>query len=268
MNKAADLRRKLMAKTRKDVQEKFSGDESHLVKAIGLIQTLDEISNIMFEQVREWYALYFPELERKVKDPEAYLRLVYELTEKENFTQKKVGEFYKNEKVAAELETLAKNSVGAKASKETIAEIKLLSLNSLNLKEERKFLSNYAENIAKKIMPNFSVIAGGVLAGKMLAKAGSLKKLSMMPASTIQILGADKAIFAHIKSGAKSPKHGLLFQHPIVSSVPKKLKGKAAKLVAAKLTIAVKADYFSKENISEKLKQDLDKKVSALKGTK
>ncbi len=265
MNKTSELRKKLMAKTKKEVKEKFSGDESHLVKAVGLMQTLDEISNILFEQVREWYGLYFPELGRKVREPEAYLKLVYGLTERNNFTKKKISEFYKNEEIASEVELLAKKGIGAEASKETIAEIKLLSLNSLNLKEERKLLSTYTENIAKKIMPNFSVIAGGVLAAKMLAKAGSLKKLAMMPASTIQILGADKAIFAHLKSGAKSPKYGLLFQHPMVSSLPKKLKGKAAKLVSAKLSIASKADYFSKKNIADKLKKDLEKKISALK---
>jgi nucleolar protein 56 len=262
--KAAELRKKLLAQAGREVKEKLSGDEAHLIKAVGLMQSLDEISNILFEQVSEWYSLYFPELGRKVKEPDTYLKLVYNLSEKENFRGEGIKKYIENDEKAAEIEKLPEKSVGGKAGKEAMAEIKLLALNTLNLREEKKYLAKYSEATAKKVMPNFSHIAGGVLSGKMLAKAGSLKKLALMPSSALQILGADKAIFAHLRSGAKSPKYGLLFQHPLVGSATRKHKGKVAKLVAAKLTVCAKADYLSGRFIAGELKKELDKKVSAL----
>lgn len=265
MSKIEEIRKRLMEQTKKQVQEKFSGDESNLIKAVSSIETIDELSNMIYEQAREWYALYFPELGRAVKEPEIYLRLAYELCKRENFTKGKIIELYKNEKKAEEIERLSKNSLGAEISEETLSEIKVLCLNALNLKEEKKYLANYTDILAKKIMPNISHIAGTMLAARLLAKAGSLKKLAIMPASAMQVLGADKAIFAHLRQGARSPKHGLIFHNPMISEAPRNERGRIARILSSKLAIAAKADYFSKNFIAEGLKKEMSKKLLMLK---
>lgn len=264
MNKAVELRKKFMAKARNAVKEKFEGEESHIIKAVLAAGALDEISNVLFEQTREWYALHFPELERKARDPETYLKLAGSLGDRKNFEKNAILAICGKEGLAEETSNLANNSMGGDAAEETIVEIKELAKTALGLKEERRRLNKYLESAATKAMPNFSRLAGGLLSAKMLAKAGSLKKLALMPSSTIQILGADKAIFAHLKAGAKSPKHGIIYQHPIVGGAPRNLKGKAAKLVASKLAIAAKADYFSKKFIAGELEKDMRDKAARL----
>jgi len=110
------------------------------------------------------------------------------------------------------------------------------------------------------IAPNLSHLAGSVLAAKLIAKAGSLRKLAMFPASTIQLLGAEKALFRAKKTNAKPPKHGLIFQHPYVHSKPRRLRGRAARVLSAKLTLAARADAFTGNQIGEGLRKQLEEK--------
>jgi nucleolar protein 56 len=110
--------------------------------------------------------------------------------------------------------------------------------------------------------PNVSDLAGPTLAAKLIEKAGGLKRMAMMPSSTLQILGAEKALYRALKTKARPPKHGLIFQHPYVNAAPRELRGLRARHLAAKLSIAARADAFSGNSIADQLKKELEEAAS------
>ena len=117
----------------------------------------------------------------------------------------------------------------------------------------------------KKIAPNCCEIIGPIITARLIALAGSMGILSKMPSSTIQILGAEKAFFRFKKDGGKNPKHGIIYQNKIINQAPKKYRGKISRLMATKLAIAVKADYYTKRDISKILKNDINIRLKELK---
>jgi|Deesub1362A_J573_1020465.scaffolds.fasta_scaffold00024_158 nucleolar protein 56 len=130
-----------------------------------------------------------------------------------------------------------------------------------DLKKLRRDIEDEINSGVARSMPNMSEIVGGIIAARLIEKAGSLKRLSSLPASTIQILGAEKSLFkamSRMKKGkkAKTPKHGIIFQHPFIRTLPKSLRGKMARFLASKLAIAARIDYYSGE-----LKEDLFESV-------
>ncbi|MGI0059657.1 MAG: NOP5/NOP56 family protein, partial [Nitrosotalea sp.] len=114
----------------------------------------------------------------------------------------------------------------------------------LDLFDLRQSLEKHIESQMELVAPNISVILGSAVGARILAKAGSLKRLATMPASTIQVLGAEKALFRALKTGAQPPKHGLLFQHQLVHAAPRWQRGKIARAIAAKAAIGARVDVF------------------------
>jgi len=124
------------------------------------------------------------------------------------------------------------------------------------VEKETKSLEEKIKNEMKKIAPNISSIAGPLIAARLLSQAGSLKKLAFLPASTIQVLGAEKALFRFKKEGGKPPKHGVIFQNPNINRAPRDKRGKIARVLASKISIAAKADAFTKNQVSDKLEKE------------
>lgn len=137
-----------------------------------------------------------------------------------------------------------------------------LETNTKLIEEEKQKLNEFVESEMKAEFPNFSVLATPIIGAKMLATAGSKKRLCFMPASTIQVLGAEKALFAHLRKNAKSPKHGHLFNHPFMQKLPRFKRGKAARIIAGKLSIALKQDYFNGENTSKEVLKEIEEKIA------
>ncbi len=259
------LRSRLLGKTREDIRERFSGREGHVVNAVSAIDELDAVFNTIYERVREWYGFHFPELEKEVKDAETYLRLVYALGERAEFSKGALEDTLgENNEKAGIIEKAAKSSMGSGAKEEDLAEVKLLALNALNLKEERAYLVKYIEGAMSELSPNFTELCGPVVGARLLARGGSLKKLAMMPSSTIQIIGAERALFQAKKTGGKGPKHGIVYQHPLVKEASRDNKGKMARALAGKLSIALKEDYFGKGKIASGLKEKLEARAKEL----
>ncbi|MBN1941360.1 MAG: hypothetical protein JW772_04225, partial [Candidatus Diapherotrites archaeon] len=230
---------------------------------------LDNVNNLLAEHAKEWHGMHFPELEKIVRDNALYLKLVYFLGERKNFEKKKLKEFIEDSTQLEIVEKKAKESMGSDIDALALAEIKLLALNALNLIEERKALEAFIEKEMNSLAKNFSAVAGAVLGAKLLAEAGNLKNLALMPSSTIQLLGAKKALFRHLKNRkARSPKYGFLYTHALVKTLPGPLKGKMARTISGKLCIAAKADYFGKGDISKNLLQQLEARAKALKESK
>ena len=138
-----------------------------------------------------------------------------------------------------------------------------------NLKELRKEIEREIEEVMKKIAPNMTELAGAKVAAKLLERAGSMEKLVRFPASKIQVIGAEKSLykaFSRMKKGkkAKVPKHGIIFLHPFIRTLPKSKRGKMARFLAAKLAIAAKIDYFRGE-VNESLYESIVKRYEELR---
>ncbi|MCK5635983.1 MAG: hypothetical protein KAH91_01075 [Thermoplasmatales archaeon] len=130
---------------------------------------------------------------------------------------------------------------------------------------EIKSLEKQIDNDMEKIAPNISKMTGPLIGARLISIAGSLERLATMPASTVQILGAEKAFFRYKKEGGKPPKHGVIFQHPYINKSPRAIRGKIARIFATKISIAAKADAFTKRDISKKLKEDLENRIREIK---
>ncbi len=261
------LRKSLIKRAKKQVQERYSETDVDIIRAISVLGDLDNTFNLLAENAIEWYGGHFPELQSIVRDNEAYLKIIKEFGEKENISEKKLSKLLGETGKEKKIEEISKSSMGSPVKKNALEELQLLASNTLELKSERKKLQEFIEKEMEKLTPNFSKVAGGVLGARLMANAGGLKQLAMMPASTMQLLGAEKALFRHLKNKKiNGPKYGFIYGHPIVKQVPGKNKGKAARSLASKLVLAARADYFgSKKDVSKEILASLEKRATELK---
>ncbi|MCK4364678.1 MAG: hypothetical protein KAW45_01370 [Thermoplasmatales archaeon] len=130
---------------------------------------------------------------------------------------------------------------------------------------EIKSLEQQIDNDMEKIAPNISKMVGPLIGARLISIAGSLERLATMPASTVQILGAEKAFFRYKKEGGKPPKHGVIFQHSYINKAPRSVRGKIARIFATKISIAAKADAFTKRDISKELNEVLERRIREIK---
>jgi nucleolar protein 56 len=120
-----------------------------------------------------------------------------------------------------------------------------------DLDDEAAELRTHVERTAPEVAPNLSALAGPVLAARLIALAGGLKELARKPAGTVQVLGAEEALFAHLRGHAPSPKHGVIFVHEAVQGTHPEHRGSAARALAGKLVIAARVDHYSGERKPE-----------------
>ncbi|HIQ51253.1 MAG TPA: hypothetical protein EYH54_04745 [Nautiliaceae bacterium] len=233
------VREIVLKQTAKKLRDSISEDQK-IISIIALVKDLDKIINILTERLREFYGLYVPELAK----------------------EENIIDLIKLDKEKALASYGIKESVGIDFDKDDLETLKLITQRLEELIEMRKKFLEYIDKKIKRLLPNFSYLATVKLAADFLEHSGSIEKLSKYPSSTIQVLGAEKALFLHLMKGTKPPKYGILYNHPLIKKVPQKQKGKAARALANKLSIAVKVDYnnlLKKERkfIADKLKKDL-----------
>jgi nucleolar protein 56 len=216
-------------------------EDNHIIQSINSIEELDKICNMLAKRIKEWYGYYFPEYAHDIADNEVFLRKIIAHDKKELMD-----------------ELSLKISMGPEIRSEDLDAILSYARQAADLYSERDKLKEYLDKIMKIYCPNITAITGSLIGAKLLEKAGSLKHLSMMPSSTIQLLGAEKALFRHLRNKRiRPPKHGLILSHPFV--MEKKDKGKAARIFSSKVSIASKVDYFKGEFIGDKLKEEMEK---------
>jgi nucleolar protein 56 len=219
----------------------------------GAMEEIDRSLNVFIERFREIYGLHFPEMNRIVDDHEKFLKIVETSGERENIENQ-------------ELKQLAAKSMGMNFRKEDIEAIQSFAMEINRLLKLKNDLIKYLEKILKEIAPNSVEIGGTLLVAKLISKSGGLEKLARMTSNTIQLLGSERALFRSLHSKGKipSPKYGYIVTHPLVQNSPPELKGKVARVLASKLSIAVKMDYYSKEYRGEKLKQELQERIKEI----
>jgi len=235
-----------------------------VAQAIQTLDDLDRTVNLFMARLREWYGVYFPELDRLIEKHETYARLVLKLCERENYTfDTVVAEGLPKERSELVAKT-AQSSMGADISETDLQQIQSLSRDVLNLYVLRKNTESYVDSTMEELAPNVRAVAGALLGARLIAMAGSLQNLAMRPASTIQVLGAEKALFRSLKTGARPPKHGLIFQHTLLHDAKRWQRGKIARVIAGKLSIAARADAFGGNFVGDRLKAEVNKRLDEI----
>ena len=214
------------------VTEISESPDLHIIQSINTLDETDKMINLLSSRLREWYGLHFPELDNMIDTISGYSKIVM-AGRRDNITQNTYLDAGFPEEKAEMLSLLQKKSRGGQISDENLAIVQNIAKQILDLFELRQSLEKHIESQMQLIAPNVSVILGSAVGARVLAKAGSLKRLASMPASTIQVLGAEKALFRALKTGAQPPKHGLLFQHQLVHAAPRWQRGKIARAIAA-----------------------------------
>ncbi|MDE1867520.1 MAG: ribonucleotide-diphosphate reductase subunit beta [Thaumarchaeota archaeon] len=237
------LREFAMQLSSSKVTEISESPDLHIIQAINVLDETDKIINLLSSRLREWYGLHFPELDNLIDTIIGYSKIVL-AGRRDDLNQKVYADAgFPDEKVEM-LSLLQAKSRGGQISNENLAIVQSIAKQILELFELRATLEKHIETQMQTIAPNISVILGTSVGARILGRAGSLKRLATMPASTIQILGAEKALFRSLKTGAQPPKHGLLFQHTLVHAAPKWQRGKIARAIAAKAALAARVDVF------------------------
>jgi len=246
---------------RRAIGRALSKRDAIISQTVHVLGELDKSLNALSSRLREWYGLHFPEFGRLVDDHRTYAKIVSNLGDRAGLDVKGLTDLGLPRMKAEEISRAARASMGAATGQEDLAQVKQLASYLLGLYRYRETLEEYLSALAEEIAPNLSEVAGPVLAAKLVEKAGGLRKLAMMPSSTLQLLGAEKAMFRALKSGSKPPKHGLIFQHPLVHASPRRMRGRSARALAAKLSIAARADAFSGKPIGVQLRRELESKM-------
>ena len=236
-----------------------------IVQAVETLDDLDKTLNLFANRIREWYGLHFPELSRIINNHETYAKLVRDLGERKNFSEENLRKTSLPKEKINKIIKAAQTSMGANLRDDDIDKIQILCSQYMNLLTARRKIEGYLKEMMKEEAPNLSAIAGPILGAKLIALAGGLENLAKMPSSTIQVLGAEKALFRSLKTGARPPKHGVLFQHVLVHGSKRSLRGKISRALAGKIAIAARTDIFSDVYIGDRLKKDLLEKIEEIK---
>lgn len=205
----ASLRGACIALARKRVAEELSEKDVELLQMVRTLDEVDHIINLLFERAVDWQAVIDPGFTRKYR--RGGKALAGRIIRSRSPPLRQVGR---------EIQSLG---------------------------EMRQRLARDVSRRADVVLPNMSALVGGLVAARLMAAAGGLASLSRMPAATVQVLGARSALFSHIRGSAPSPKHGVIFQHRRVHNAPKNLRGRVARVLAAKLVIAARIDYYRGE---------------------
>lgn len=234
-------------------------------QAVQTIDDLDKSLNIFMSRLREWFGLHYPELDRLLDKPETYARLVVNLGTRENFTAENLEKEGLPKKKAQSIAKVAAASMGADLGDEDLAQIQSMCINVLELYGVRQSLEKYVDSVMGEVAPNTKAVGGSLLGARLLALTGGLLNLAKLPASTIQVLGAEKALFRSLKTKARPPKHGVIFQHPVIHDAKRWQRGKIARALAGKLSIAARVDAFGGKYAGDELKADLEKRIEEIK---
>jgi nucleolar protein 56 len=231
-----------------------------IIHAVYSLNEFDETINLFLERIREWYSIHFPESVSAIPDNKNFIEFILKIGNKSYFQEKKNLLSYESNIT----NDLIDRSLGVELSTEDMSQIKEIANLIEVLYNKKESLENYITNLVNEIAPNTSCVATPIIAAKLISHAGGLKNLSVKPSSTIQLMGAEKALFRHIKTGADPPKYGIILQFPEIGKAPWWQKGKIARTLAAKIAIAARVDNEGGEYVGDALRSDLVKRIKEI----
>ncbi|CAI5973491.1 unnamed protein product [Closterium sp. NIES-64] len=241
--------------------------DNMIIQAISLLDTLDKDVNTFCMRVREWYSWHFPELARIVTDNYTYARVARRVKDKATLTEEAVAELTEiigDEDKAKEVLDAAKASMGQDISPIDLINIEAFASRVVALVEYRRDLHSYLSAKMHDVAPNLAALIGEMVGARLISHAGSLTNLAKYPASTVQILGAEKALFRALKTKGNTPKYGLIFHSSFIGRASAKNKGRISRYLANKCSMASRIDCFSEASTSvfgEKLKQQVEDRL-------
>ncbi len=223
------------------------------------IEEEERVSNQLVERLEELYGLYFPEL--RIEDRRNFVLIISKI-KREDVNVQEIAK-YVGEGKARQIAEDGKNSIGGgDFTEKDVQNMQKMADEIENIYALMNRHEKYLDDVAQEICPNLRYVIGAKVTGKLIAAAGGLRKLALMPASTVQVIGAEKALFKHLKNKSISPpKHGIIFQHAAISTSPKSVRGKIARALATKITLAAKADSYTKRFIGPEVKDKFDRRL-------
>lgn len=247
------------------VKEASERLDLHIIQSINALDELDKIINTVGARMREWYGLHFPELDNLVQSLVAYAEIASRAGLRENITSDILQSAGMQDKKVEIILDGARRSKGGDMTPENLAIVKRIADQVIAQSDLRRVLADHIEVAMETVAPNVKELLTASVGARIIAKAGSLARLATLPASTIQVLGAEKALFRALKTGARPPKHGILFQHPLIHSAPKWQRGKIARAIASKVAIAARIDYYRHEGKDSMIQERLNTRISEIR---
>lgn len=256
---------------------KFSPDkiDTMIVQAIALLDDLDKELNNYAMRVKEWYGWHFPELAKILNDNLAYAKVVLKMGMRSNWESADLLEVLPEELEGA-VKAAADRSMGTEISEEDLENIQALAEQVVGFTEYRQQLAGYLTSRMNAIAPNLTALVGELVGARLIAHAGSLTNLSKSPASTLQILGAEKALFRALKTKHDTPKYGLIYHASLIGQATGKNKGKMARVLAAKASLGLRVDALAEweDDVTEEeraalgteARYNLERKLAAMEG--
>lgn len=256
---------------------KFSPDkiDTMIIQAIALLDDLDKELNTYAMRVKEWYGWHFPEMAKIINDNIAYARVVLKMGMRTEFENTDLSDILPEE-IEAAVKNAADKSMGTEISAEDLENIQALAEQVVGFSDYRQQLASYLTARMTAIAPNLTALVGELVGARLIAHAGSLMNLSKSPASTLQILGAEKALFRALKTKHDTPKYGLIYHASLIGQATGKNKGKMARILAAKASLGIRVDALAEweEDVAEEEKAalgtearfNLERKLAGMEG--
>jgi len=256
---------------------KFSPDkiDTMIVQAINLLDDMDKELNTYAMRVKEWYGWHFPELAKILNDNIAYAKLVLKMGMRTNWETVDLAEILPEE-IEGAVKSAADRSMGTEISEDDLENIQALADQVVSLYEYRAQLASYLTSRMNAIAPNLTALVGDLVGARLIAHAGSLTSLAKSPASTLQILGAEKALFRALKTKHDTPKYGLIYHASLIGQATGRNKGKMARILAAKASLGLRVDALGEwdDDVTEEEKAalgtearfNLERKLAGMEG--
>ena len=256
-----EIRERMLRSAKEGIKSAYQSEEYALMQAVNAYIETNRSYNLAYERLSEWFGIYLPEV--RMANPETLARLVMAM--KNGKDRGAIEEAVKEGGKADEVYKKLMSTIGREMQSGEGSAISEFAKLTLSMSESLKGLDSYIKEASTRILPNTTYLTDHMIAAELLGRAGSMERLATMPAGTVQLLGAEKALFKHIKFGSRPPKYGILFKLPEITNAQREIRGRIARVYAAKVCIALKADHFSKNFIAEKLKNDLNESIRRIK---
>lgn len=235
------------AYSRSKVMTDIKRYDKHIIHAISLIDQLDKDINTFSMRLKEWYSWHFPELYPILNDNILFAKVVKIMKNKANIDDdviEKIGEVLDNEEIAKEIANASKISMGGDLSDLDSLQIGLFTDKVISLGAFRIKLADYLKLRMDEVAPNLAALIGEIVGARLISQAGGINNLAKYPASTVQILGAEKALFRALKSGGNTPKYGILYHSSFIGRANIEDKGRISRFLANKCSLASRIDAF------------------------
>lgn len=253
--------------SRSKVTTDVARQDKHIIQTISLLEQIEKNLNQFSMRIKEWYSWHFPELVKVVSDNVTYVKLVSLIQDRQNFSAEllpQIEELVLDAGIAEKIKSVAASSMGQELTEEDLAALLNFCDKVTKGYEYRDELKDYLKDKMNNVAPNLTAFIGENVGAKLICQAGSLNNLSKCPASTVQILGAEKALFRALKTRGNTPKYGLLYHASYINKAKVQDKGKISRYIANKCALAARLDSYSlipTNKFGEKMKEQVEERL-------